>query len=162
MMAVVEEKVVLAASSVESFLDEKVAEAESGAKTAEAAAKTAEECAKKEGAEVVDATLGAAAAAAAALTGTMVVEFDAGSNGGIKMVSFKTPQVGLALVLSGGGCCTSGKPKVAVKAVDKKGQAETLGVLKSWKVVSINGTPVTGLDQAQKLLADCAAKIPQA
>mmetsp|Transcript_40370 Transcript_40370/g.104480 ORF Transcript_40370/g.104480 Transcript_40370/m.104480 type:complete len:156 (-) Transcript_40370:147-614(-) len=112
--------------------------------------------------ESVEATCATMDAAVAAVTGVMIVEF-VPDKGAVRKVSFKTNNVGFEIAMSGGGCCgPAAQARVAVKKVDKKGQAETLGVLKSWKVVSINGTPVTGLDQAQKLLADCAAKLPQA
>jgi len=52
--------------------------------------------------------------------------------------------------------------RVTVKMVDKKGQAELLGVKRGWRVKSINGTEVTALKPSQKLLEESVAKLLEA
>lgn len=115
--------------------------------------------AAKEGTEAACATMDAAAAA---VTGVVIVEFVA-EKGALKKVDFKTNNVGFEIAMAGGGCCgPAGQAQVAVKKVDKKGQAETLGVKRGWSVKSINGTDVTSLKPSQKLLEGSVAKLPKA
>mmetsp|Transcript_79309 Transcript_79309/g.214542 ORF Transcript_79309/g.214542 Transcript_79309/m.214542 type:complete len:173 (-) Transcript_79309:479-997(-) len=67
--------------------------------------------AAKQGTEAVCATMDAAAA----VTGTMIVEFVA-EKGEVKKVDFKTKKVGFEVAMSGGGCCgPAGQAEVAVK-----------------------------------------------
>mmetsp|Transcript_62653 Transcript_62653/g.164337 ORF Transcript_62653/g.164337 Transcript_62653/m.164337 type:complete len:252 (-) Transcript_62653:337-1092(-) len=115
--------------------------------------------AAKEGTEAACATMDAAAAA---VTGVMIVEFVA-EKGAFKKVDFKTKNVGFEIAMAGGGCCgPAGQAQVAVNKVDKKGQAETLGVKRGWRVKSINGREVTSLKPSQKLLEESIAKLPKA
>jgi len=115
--------------------------------------------AAKEGMEAACATMDAAVAAA---TGTMIVEF-LPDKGEVKKIDFKTKKVGFEIAMYGGECCSpGGQAHIAVKKVDKKGQAETMGVQLRWRVKSINGTEVTGLKSAQKLLEESIAKLPEA
>merc|ERR1719469_283439 len=101
-------------------------------------------------------------AAAAAVTGTMIVDF-AGIKGAGQQVCFRTCMVGFELGLSGGGWCHAPcQAKVVVKKVEKGGQAEYLGVKRSCRLKSINGVEVTGLEQARKLLAEHVTKLPEA
>mmetsp|Transcript_51796 Transcript_51796/g.148511 ORF Transcript_51796/g.148511 Transcript_51796/m.148511 type:complete len:217 (+) Transcript_51796:93-743(+) len=112
--------------------------------------------------ESVEATCATMDAAVAAVTGVMIVEFVA-DKGAVRKVSFKTKNVGFEIAMSGGGCCgPAAQARVAVKNVDKKGQAEAVGVKCGWRVKSINGTEVTGLKPAQKLLEESVAKLTKA
>mmetsp|Transcript_66075 Transcript_66075/g.214939 ORF Transcript_66075/g.214939 Transcript_66075/m.214939 type:complete len:205 (-) Transcript_66075:376-990(-) len=115
--------------------------------------------ATKQSTEAVCATMDAAVAA---VTGTMIVEFVA-EKGEVKKVDFKTKKVGFEVAMSGGGCCgPAGQAQGAVKKIDTKGQAETLGVKLGWRVKSISGTEVSGLKPAHKLLEESVAKLSEA
>jgi len=111
--------------------------------------------------DLVDAVADAMTAAAAALKGVMYVEFDAGK-GSIKTVEFKSKALGFTPALGGGGCCASSLTASVVGKVDKNGQADKLGVKKGWAVKAINGTEVTGLEEARRLLQEGADKISEA
>jgi len=102
-------------------------------------------------------------AAVAAVSGTMIVEFDDGK-GTTKSVDFKNKALGFTVARSsGGGCCTSvPKAKVVVSKVEKNQQADKLGVKRGWEVKAINGTHVAGLEEATKLLDDGKAKLVEA
>mmetsp|Transcript_66076 Transcript_66076/g.214942 ORF Transcript_66076/g.214942 Transcript_66076/m.214942 type:complete len:194 (-) Transcript_66076:376-957(-) len=139
--------------------------AEATQEVAEAAPETAAEvqeivvAAAKQGTEVVCSAIDVAVAA---ITGTMVVGFVT-ENGEVKKVDFKTKKVGFEMAMSGGGCCgPAGQAQVAVKKIDTKGQAETLGVKLGWRVKSISGTEVSGLKPAHKLLEESVAKLSEA
>jgi len=107
----------------------------------------------------IDATMDAAAAA---VTGTMIVDF-ADEKGSEQQVTFKTRKLGFELGLSGGSFCRAkGQARVVAKQVTRGGQAEALGVKRGWRAKSVNGVDFTGLEQAKKLLADLALKFPEA
>jgi len=109
--------------------------------------------------DAIDATMDAAIAA---VTNTMIVDF-AGEKGPEQQVTFKTRMVGLELGMSGGGCCApKGSAKVVVKKLQKGGQADVLGVKLGWKIKSVNGVDVTGLQQAKKMLDEQSVKLPVA
>jgi len=92
----------------------------------------------------------------------MAVEF-IGEKGAVMRADFTSRTLGLDLALSGGGCCLAkGQARVVVKKLESGGQAQALGVRRSWKVASINGVEVTGLEQARRLLAENVAKLPEA
>jgi len=83
--------------------------------------------------------------------------------GAVRQADFTTRKLGLELALGGGRFCgAKGQAGVVVKTLEKGGQAEVLGVQRSWKVTCINGTEVTGLQQARCILADSVAKLPEA
>jgi len=137
---------------------------------AEEVAETVQERAGEAVAEVKEAAADAAeavadtmTAAVAAVTGTMIVEFDDGK-GSTKTVDFKSKALGFTLARSsGGGCCTSvPKPKVVVSKVDKDQQADKLGVKRGWAIKAIDGANVAGLEEATKLLEDGRAKLDEA
>lgn len=113
----------------------------------------------KQGVEATNATMDAAVAAA---TGVVIVEFLEGK-GAAQRVNFETRDLGFELALSGAGLCgKASKARVVVKKLQKGGQAEKLGVQRSWALGHVNGTQVTGLAQARELLAECLAKLPEA
>jgi len=131
---------------------------------AEAVAEKVEE-AQEAVAEVVadakDAAADTMTAAVAAVTGAMIVEFDAGK-GAIKTVDFKSQVLGFDYARGGGGCCASApKASVIVSKVAKGQQADALGVKKSWAIKSVNGTDVTGLEEAKKLLEEGRLRLPE-
>eukprot|EP01084_Bolivina_argentea_P216708 368099_1 len=112
----------------------------------------------KDAGEVVNATMDAAAAA---VSGTMVVRF-VDEKGVSQRVDFKTQAFGFTTGLSGGGCCVrKTKAKVVVKKVEKGGQAAALGVKTGWTVFSIDGVEITGVDQSRQLVTSCCAKLPK-
>merc|ERR1712151_1133478 len=124
---------------------------------AEDAVDVAKEAAK-DAAEAVDSAMDAAVAA---LTGSMVVDFEDGK-GACHQLCFQNQKLGFAIGLSGGGCCApKTTAKVVVKKVDKAGQAAARGVEVGWKLCGINGMEVTGHEQARKLLASEVAKLPK-
>jgi len=118
---------------------------------------------KEAAANATEAVADTMTAAVAAVTGTMIVEFDDGK-GSTKTVDFKSKALGFILARSsGGGCCTSvPKPKVVVSKVDKDQQADKLGVKRGWGIKAIDGTNVAGLEEATKLLEDSRAKLAEA
>jgi len=137
---------------------------------AEEVAETVQERAGEAVAEVKEAAGGAAeavadtmTAAVSAVTGTMIVEFDDGK-GSTKTVDFKSKALGFSHARSGGGgCCASvPKAKVVVSKVEKNQQADKLGVKRGWEVKAINGTHVTGLEEATKLLEEGKARMAEA
>merc|ERR1712151_1350764 len=106
--------------------------------------------AAKDAAEAVDSAMDAAVAA---LTGSMVVDFE-DAKGACHQLRFQNQKLGFTKGLSGGGCCApKTKAKVVVKKVEKGGQAAAQGLEVGWRVCSINGVQVTGHEQARKLLA---------
>merc|ERR1712127_800198 len=101
-------------------------------------------------------------AAVAAVKGVVIVEFSVGKGAG-RRLEFTSRDVGLELGVSGAGCCRSGGlAKVVVKKTKKGGQADRLGVQRSWVLEQVNGSEVTGLAQARQLLAEHCAKLPEA
>jgi len=137
---------------------------------AEEIAEVVQERAAEAVAEVKEAAGGAAevvadtmTAAVSAVTGTMIVEFDDGK-GSTKTVDFKSKALGFSHARSGGGgCCASvPKAKVVVSKVEKNQQADKLGVKRGWEVKAINGTHVTGLEEATKLLEEGKARMAEA
>eukprot|EP00932_Pfiesteria_piscicida_P007336 SRR837773.17392.p2 GENE.SRR837773.17392~~SRR837773.17392.p2 ORF type:complete len:163 (-),score=63.70 SRR837773.17392:21-440(-) len=112
----------------------------------------------REGAEAACAMMDAAAEA---LAKSMIVDFVA-EKGASQQVIFSKRATGLSLALSGGACCRAGPAEVAVKKVEKESEAESLGVKRGWLVKAINGTEVTGLEHACKVLAEQAEKLPEA
>jgi len=117
----------------------------------------------KEGVEgAADAAADTMTAAMAAAKGVMIVEFDAGK-GSVKTVEFKSKALAFTPARGGAGCCASApKASVVVSKVEKNQQADKLGVKKGWAVKAINGTEVTGLEEARKLLEEGAGKISEA
>jgi len=112
-------------------------------------------------ADAKEAVQEAVAEAVAPYTGSMIVEFDAGK-GSIKTMEFKSQVLGFAPARGGGGCCASApKASVVVGKVDKKQQADTLGVRKGWAIKSVNGTEVTGLEEAKRLLEVGRLSLPE-
>merc|ERR1719188_130515 len=77
----------------------------------------------KDAAAAADAVADTVTAAVAAVTGSMIVEFD-DRKGSTKTLDFKTKDLGFTLTNSGGGCCVSApaKSRVVVGKVDKKKQ----------------------------------------
>jgi len=119
---------------------------------------------KEAAAGVAEAVADTMTAATAAVTGTLIVEFDDGK-GSTKTVDFKSKALGFTLARSsGGGCCTSvpKPPKVVVSKVAKNQQADKLGVKQGWTVRAINGTHVTSLEEATKVMEDSKAKLAEA
>jgi len=149
------EKAVEQAQEIAEDVKEAVADA------AEQAQETIEDV--KEGmAEVAEAAAETMTAAMALAKGVMIVEFDVGK-GSIQTVEFKSKVLGLTPARGGAGCCASApKASVVVSKVDKNCQADKLGVKKGWAVKAINGTEVTGLEEARRLLEEGAAKISEA
>jgi hypothetical protein len=112
----------------------------------------------KQGVEAVTGVMDAAHGA----HGAVVVEFVEGK-GTVHTVEFKNRSLGLALDRSSIGCCgKASKAKIVVKTVQKGGQAEQLGIKRSWVLKQVDGTEVTGLEQAQTLLNAGVVKLPAA
>merc|ERR1719437_399641 len=105
----------------------------------------------------VEAVADVMTAAVAAVTNTMIVEFSDGK-GSTKSVHFKTQALGFTCDLARGscGCMSAPKQQVLVRAVDKKQQAEELGVKRGWVVKAVNGTDITGLAEADRMLKEGA------
>lgn len=114
--------------------------------------------AAKQAVEVADRTVDAAMAA---VTGMVIVDFVDGK-GASQSVSFASRGLGFDVVMGGSGCCSKAKARVVVKGLLKGGQAEKLGVKRSWALKHVNGTEVTGLAQARELLAEASIKLPEA
>jgi len=120
------------------------------------------EDAKELAADVADAAADIFNAAMAAAKGVMYVEFDVGK-GSVQTVEFNSRALGFTLALA--GCCVCGLAAkaaiVVVSKVDKNSLADKLGVKKGWAVKAINGTEVTGLEEARRLLKVAVDKIPE-
>merc|ERR1711957_561502 len=120
-------------------------------------------------ADVKEGAAGAAEAAAdtmtaavAAVTGVMIVEFDDGK-GSTKTMNFDSKALGFTCAKGGAGCCTSApKAKVVVGKVEKNKQADKLGVKRGWAIQAVSGTRVNGLVEANQLLQDGRANLPEA
>jgi hypothetical protein len=114
----------------------------------------------KQGVEAVTGVMGAAHGAFGAVV--MSVEFLEGKST-VHTVEFKNRSLGLALDRGSIGCCgKASKAKIVVKTVQKGGQAEQLGIKRSWVLKQVDGTEVTGLEQAQTLLNAGVVKLPAA
>jgi len=120
---------------------------------------------KEAAAGAADAVTDVMTAATAAMTNTMIVQFQ-DSKGTTKDVHFKTQSLGFSCARSGGGCSCMSAPKqqqVLVRSVDGKSEAQSQGVQRGWVVKAINGVDITaGLEEANKLLAEGKANLPQA
>jgi len=165
----VEEKVEHA-KEVVADAQEAVASAAAGAQEkTEEVAETVQERAAEAVAEVKEAAANATEAVAdtmtaarSAVTGTMIVEFDDGK-GSTKTADFNNKALGFTFTRSGGGCCASApKSKVVVSKVEKGKQADKLGVKRGWAIKAVNGTHVTGLEEATKLFDDGKSKLAEA
>jgi len=120
------------------------------------------ESAKEGAADVAEAAAATMTAAVAAVTGVMIVEF-ADSKSNAKSVEFKSKDLEFTPAKGGAGCCTSApKACVVVSKVEKNRQADKLGVKKGWGIKAVNGTEVTSLEQARKLLEEGRARIAEA
>jgi hypothetical protein len=113
----------------------------------------------KQGVETADRTMDAAVAA---VTGVVIVDFVDGK-GASQSISFASRGLGFEVVMGGRALCLGkAKAAVVVKSLLKGGQAEKLGVKRSWALKHVNGTEVTGLAQARELLAEASIHLPEA
>lgn len=135
---------------------------EEKAEQAQESAAAVVESIKEGAADAAEAAEATMTAAVAAVTGVLIVEF-ADGKGNAKSVEFKSRDLDFTPAKGGAGCCRSApKACVVVSRVEKNRQADKLGVKKGWSVKAINGTEVTGLEQARKLLEEGKAKLGEA
>ena len=103
---------------------------------------------------------GKADALVATIFNVVVVCFEDGKKQPVELRSAKKP-LSFACGKPSVGCCGGKAPewKVTVKTVEKGKQAAKLWVVKGWSIRSINGTEVTGLEHANKLLSEASAAL---
>merc|ERR1719162_2916924 len=92
----------------------------------------------------------------------MIVEVESGKGSAAttSTLSFNSQELGFAPGLARGACCVSAaEARVVVGKVDKNKQADKLGMKRGWVIKSVNGTEVTGLEEARKLLEEGRATL---